>query len=64
MDWHTDTGRPILKLMDADEVLAMNTDYWIESGFHLFTLQPENLSDRTCCIIAARTFSWSAPLPN
>lgn len=61
MAWHTDTGNGILSLLQGDEMRSVNADHEIEHGFHLFTFQPEDLSDRARCIIAAKTFSWFDP---
>jgi len=61
MAWHTDTANRILSLMVDDEMRAMNADNEIEQGFHLFTFQPEDLTDRARCVIAAQTFSWFDP---
>jgi hypothetical protein len=59
MTWKTDTSKPVIRVLTGDEAYSINVKFSVEEGYHLFSFQPEYLTVDTCCLIAAKSFTWT-----
>ena len=63
VEWKTDTRRPPLAVMMAEEAAALNRRFQVEQGNHIFQFTPEDYPQEFGCLICAREISFDVVKP-